>query len=172
MRHHCEVIQAIKLHEEKLGQSKEHQKFIVSVNDGEYEEIVTYNEILDHILQENSDDAIYWRFERIVAHQGPLKPRDPDYKGSRYNVLIEWPTGETTFEPLSIIGKDAPVVCAIYAKEKGLLDTEGWKRFKPLAKRQKKLFHMANQVKLRSFWTAKFTSMVMKYLITMLMLFV
>ena len=73
MRHHCEVIQVIKEHETKLGNTKEYQKFIVSVNDGEYEEIVMYNEILDHISQENSDDAIYWKFEHIVAHQGPLK---------------------------------------------------------------------------------------------------
>ena len=43
------MIQAIKEHEEKLGKTKEYQKLIVSVNDGEYEEIVTYNEILDHI---------------------------------------------------------------------------------------------------------------------------
>ena len=45
-----------------------------------------YNEILDHILQENSEEAIYWKFERIIAHQGPLLPTDPDYKGSKYNV--------------------------------------------------------------------------------------
>ena len=132
----------------KLGNTKEHQKFIVSVNDGEYEEIVTYNEILDHISQENTDDAIYWKFECIIAHQGPLLSTDLDYKGSRFNVLIEWATGETTFKPLTVIAKDAPVVCVIYAKEKGLLDTVGWKQFKLLAKCQKKLFHMVNQAKL------------------------
>ena len=110
-----------------------------------------YNEILDHISQENSDDAIYWKFKHIIAHQGPLLPTDSDYKGSRYNVLIAWATGETTFEPLTMIAKDAPVVCALYAKEKGLLDTVGWKQFKPLATHQKKLFHMANQAKLQLF---------------------
>ena len=104
------------------------------MNDGEYEDIVSYAEILDHISQDNTDHAAYWKFERIIGHQGPLKTTDLDYKGSRYNMLMEWSNGETTFEPLSIIGKDSPAPCAIYTKEKGLLDEEGWRRFKPLAK--------------------------------------
>ena len=31
---------------------------------------------------------------------------DPDWKGSKYNVQVEWETGEITFEPLSIIAAD------------------------------------------------------------------
>ena len=45
------------------------------------------------------------------------------------------------------------MTCAIYAKDNGLLDTPGWKRFKKIAKRQKKFFRMANQAKLCSFCT-------------------
>ena len=51
--------------------------------------------------------------------------------------------------------QDAPVVCALYAKESGLLEEEGWKRFKSIAKREKKLFCLVNQAKLRSFRMAK-----------------
>ena len=47
------------------------------------------------------------------------------------------------------------MTCVIYAKENNLLDEEGWRRFKPIAKRQKKLTRMINQAKLRSFHTAK-----------------
>ena len=68
--------------------------------------------------------------------------------------MIEWETGEITAEPLSIIAADDPVTCAIYAKQHNLLEFDGWKRFKGIAKRQKKLFRMANQAKLRSFWLA------------------
>ena len=125
------------------------------MNDGEYEEIVAYNDILEHITRDNEDDQPFWRFKRIIAHQGPLQPSHPDYMGSRYNVLVEWENGETTTEPLVIFAKDAPVACALYAKENALLDTEGWKIFKPIAKREKKLFCMVNQAKLRSFRTAK-----------------
>lgn len=35
---------------------------------------------------------------------------------------MEWENGEITKEPFAIIAADDPVTCAIYAKEKGLLD--------------------------------------------------
>ena len=47
---------------------------------------------------------------------------DPDWKGSRYDVQVEW---------------DDPVTCAAYAKEHDLLANEGWKRFKNHAKKDK-----------------------------------
>ena len=68
---------------------------------------------------------------------------------------MEWENGEITPEPLSIIAKDAPVACAIYARENNLLEVPGWRRFKSIAKNQKKLLRLANQAKLRSFRTAK-----------------
>jgi hypothetical protein len=54
-----------------------------------------------------------------------------------------------------MIAADDPVTCAIYAKDHGLLDTEGWKRFRSLAKRAKKMLRMVNQSKLRSYKTRK-----------------
>ena len=80
------------------------------MNDGEYEEIVAYNDILEHITHDNKDDQPFWRFKHIIAYQGPLQPSHPDYMGSRYNVLVEWENGETTTESLVIFAKDAPVV--------------------------------------------------------------
>jgi hypothetical protein len=64
----------------------------------------------------------------------------------------EW---EVSYEPLHTITADDPVMCAIYAKDHGLLDTEGWKRFRSLAKRAKKMLPMVNQSKLRSYKTCK-----------------
>ena len=60
-----------------------------------------------------------------------------------------------TFEPLDLMAKEDPVTCAIYAKDNGLLNKPGWKRFKRIAKRQKKLLRLANQAKLKSFRTKK-----------------
>ena len=68
---------------------------------------------------------------------------------------MKWSDGSITYEPLSVIGADSPVTVAIYAKKNGLLDTPGWKRFKRLAKREKKLLRMVNQAKLQSKRTAK-----------------
>jgi hypothetical protein len=37
------------------------------------------------------------------------------------------------------------VTCTVYACEHGLLEEEGWKRFKGIAKREKKMLRMVNQ---------------------------
>ena len=68
--------------------------------------------------------------------------------------MMEWENGEITCEPLSIIGADDPVTCAICAKENNLLDLPGLKQFKSIAKRQKKFDRMVNQAKLCSYRTA------------------
>ena len=86
---------------------------------------------------EGDTDEIMWKFRRIIAHQGPFKQQDKEFKGSRYNVMIEWEDGSRTYEPLGIIAKDDPVTCAAYAKDNDLLDTEGWRQFRSLAQRDK-----------------------------------
>jgi hypothetical protein len=78
-----------------------------------------------------------------------LLPTDPIYNGSSYNVQVEWESGEVTYEPLSIIARDDPITCAVYAKEKGLLDEPGWKHLKRYVKTQKKVVWSIKQAKLR-----------------------
>jgi hypothetical protein len=68
--------------------------------------------------------------------------------------MIEWETDEITKEPLKVIATNDPVTCAIYARENGLLDKPGWKRFRHIAKNEKKFTRMVNQAKLKSFNTA------------------
>jgi hypothetical protein len=91
----------------------------------------------------------------ISGHEGPLDKDHPSWKGDRFNVKVEWENGEVSYEPLCTIAADDPVTCAIYAKDHGLLDTDGWKRFSRLAKRAKKMIRMVNQSKLRSYKTCK-----------------
>jgi hypothetical protein len=57
---------------------------------------------------------------------------------------------------LDLIGKDDPVTCAEYAKKHNLLETAGWKRFRPYAKNQKKLERMSNQAKHYSYRREQF----------------
>ena len=61
----------------------------------------------------------------------------PNWKGCKYNVLVEWETGEKTYEPISVLAADDPVTCASHATENGLSHIDGWKRFKNLSKRDK-----------------------------------
>jgi len=149
------IIEAIEQHDADLAQDEVLHKFRVSVNDDQYEEILSYNEVVDHFARHNNDSPdTLWKFRRIIAHEGPLEPNHPNYKGSRFNVMLEWEAGEVTPEPLKVVAKDDPVTCAIYAADNNLLDVDGWKQFKRIANRQKKLLRMVNQAKLKSFRTA------------------
>jgi Reverse transcriptase (RNA-dependent DNA polymerase) len=154
-RFRARVVRAIVEKEDDLKKGVEYMKFICEVPNATADEIFTYNEILDHIERDNSeienDTEILYKFRHIAAHQGPLRPTDKEYKGSMYNVLVEWETGETTYEPLDMIASDDPVTCAEYAMKHNLLDTSGWKRFRRYAKNEKKLNRMINQAKLRSY---------------------
>jgi transposase InsO family protein len=152
-RHRARIVEMLDDHQYSNANSKEHVRFRLSVNDAKYEEIMSYGELLAHINKDEEQEVL-WRYKRILGHQGPLAPDDPSYNGSTYNVQLEWENGEITYEPLNVIAADDPVTCATYALEHGLLDTPGWKRFKRLASRQKKLLRMANQSKLRSYRTA------------------
>ena len=146
------IIEAIVENEQELNNHPDRIKFRCAINDEQFEEIISYNEIL-HMIEKDETEEGLWRFKSITGHQGPLSKSDKAYNGSRFNVLVHWENGESTYEPLHIIAADDPISCAIYAKENNLLEEEGWKRFKRLAKRQKKVVRLMNQTKLQSFRT-------------------
>ena len=152
-RFRAKIVQSLEDHEANLAKNPTRIQYLCSINDDQYEEILSYNDVLNYIERDEESDIV-WKFKKITGHQGPLDRNDPHYNGSKYNVMIEWENGEVTSELLGIIIKDDPVTVALYAMENGLLDTEGWKRVKGIAKQQKKLLHMVNQAKLRSYRTA------------------
>jgi hypothetical protein len=71
-------------------------KLLLTIPNEKIEEIVAYNEVLDYINDQDQTEKAdqLWKFRAITAHQGPLAQTDPNYKGSSYNVLVEWETGE------------------------------------------------------------------------------
>ena len=77
--------------------------------------------------EEANPDRPLHTLKEIVGHQGPLKPSDPNYKGSSYNVRLRWEDRSETDEPLGIVGKDDALTRADHARKHGLLDTPGWK---------------------------------------------
>ena len=134
---------------DKDGENHKNIKFVIEYGDPVYEEIISYSELSDiiekqHLVELEAEEPV-WTFKNIINHKGPLKPSDPDYKGSSWNVLVEWDDGSKTWEPLDMIGKDDPAFCAKYGLENDLLEKKGWKRFRRLARRTKKLERMAKQ---------------------------
>jgi hypothetical protein len=79
-------------------------------------------------------------FNQILAHEGPLLVKNPKYKGSSYNLLIEWDSEELTWELLNIIAADDKVTCALYGKANNMLDKKGWKYLKKAAKNIQKVY--------------------------------
>ena len=94
-------------------------------------------------------DPEFFKFRSIIGHQGPLAASDPDWKGSKYNVQVEWETGEITYELLSMSAADHPVAYAACEKENDLLAVEGWHRFRNLAKKDKVLARAIKHSKIR-----------------------
>ena len=134
------------------GQTLEDIKFKLKINKDQAEEIMSYNQLMDYIQKgtdaEEDPDSLF-KFRDIVAHQGPLESTDPNHKGSKYNVMVEWESGEVTYEPLTLISKDDPITCAVYAKKHDLLDTTGWKHLKRYAKTSRRLIRAVKQSRIR-----------------------
>ena len=114
--------------------SREDQlRFKLKIDGDQLDDLISYKQLMEY-LEDKTDtgpleDGLY-RFKCIKDHKGPYTSSDPEYNGSSYNLLIEWETGEQTWEPLSNIIASDPYTCAVYAKEHNLLNTPGWKLLK------------------------------------------
>ena len=146
----CHMVKIIDIDDH--GQPLEDIKFKLNINKDQAEESMSYNQLMDYIQKgtdaEENRDSLF-KFRDIVAHQGPLESTDPDHKGSKYNVMVEWESGEVTYEPLTLISKNDPITCAVYAKKHDLLDTTGWKHLKRYAKTSKRLIRAVKQFRIR-----------------------
>ena len=130
------------------GPPLEDMKFKLKINKDQAEEIMSYNQLMDYIQKgtDGEEDLdLLFKFKDILAHQGPLESTDPNHKGSKYNVMVEWEPGEVTYEPLTLISKEDPNNCAVYAKKRDLLDTTGWNHHKRHAKISKRPIRAVKQ---------------------------
>ena len=130
------------------GPPLEDMKFKLKINKDQAEEIMSYNQLMDYIQKgtDGEEDLdLLFKFKDILAHQGPLESTDPNQKGSKYNVMVEWEPREVTYEPLTLISKEDPINCAVYAKKRDLLDTTGWNHPKRHAKISKRTIRAVKQ---------------------------
>ena len=129
------------------GQPLEDIKLKLKINKDQAEEIMSYNQLMDYIQKgtdaEEDPDSLF-KFRHIVAHQGPLESTDPNHKGSKYNVMVEWDSGEVTYEPLTLISKDDPITCAVYAKKHDILTQQDGNTSKDMPRLPKDSSEMSN----------------------------
>ena len=133
--------------------SREDQlRFKLKIDGDQLDDLISYNQLMEY-LEDKTDtgtleDGLY-RFKCIKDHKGPYTSSDPEYNGSSYNLLIEWETGEQTWEPLSNIIASDPYTCEVYAKEHNLLNTPGWKLLKRHARTARRLIGTLKKSKYR-----------------------
>ena len=95
----------------------EMQRFLATNDEGTIEEVVTYNQILQK-LKNDDDEFGVWKFKVITSHNEPLNQSSDKYKGSKWNIRIEWENGEIAREPLGIIVKsEPPYLCYLCKRE-------------------------------------------------------
>ena len=93
--------------EQADGERVQKLSFILCIGNGKLEEIISYNQLVNHLeAAANEDNEInddLYKVRALIGHQGPLKPTDPNWKGCKYNVLVDWETWEKTYKPLSFL---------------------------------------------------------------------
>ena len=112
---------------------KDQLRFKLKIDGDQLDDLISYNQLMEYLEDKTDTGPLedgFYRFKCIKDHKVPYTSSDPEYNGSRYNLLIEWEPGEQTWEPLSNIIASDPYTCAVYAKEHNLLNTPGWKKSK------------------------------------------
>ena len=69
-------------------------------------------------------DADLRQYARISAHKF-VKHTD-EYKGSLFNLRVEWKDGGSSWEPMHSVVKSDIIAVAAYGQAHGLLETKGW----------------------------------------------
>ena len=89
--------------EQADGERIQKLSFILGIGNGKLEEIISYNQLVDHLeAAANDDNEIsddLFKFRALIGHQGPLKPTDPNSKGCKNNVPVDWETGRRLMNP-------------------------------------------------------------------------
>ena len=65
------IIEVLQKTEKDLTQHPARVKFRCSINNNEFEEILSYNDIMDLIEKDETEHGL-WKFKSISGHQGPL----------------------------------------------------------------------------------------------------
>jgi len=65
----AKIVECVADHEERNQTDPEHVWYHCTVNDDQYEDIITYNKLMDYIQKNAENDKTLWHFKRISRHQ-------------------------------------------------------------------------------------------------------
>ena len=103
-RHRAKVTRkVVEISDQENGHRVENINFILDIGNGKVEELISYNQLLEHLeyAQDNDMgmDQELFKFSSIIGHQGPLTASDPDWICNKDNVKVEWETGRSYMNP-------------------------------------------------------------------------
>ena len=150
-RRRAQITEVVEEFEGELDSDPKRVKFKAKIGDNNFEELIEYNDLMELIEEQKQFDNGTWRMRKILGHRKPRTKKD------KWNVLIEWESGERTWEPIKNIYTEDKYMLAEYARDHDLLDK--WDglykmKIKAAAKNSKTLLRMVRQAKLKSFRTA------------------
>ena len=73
----------------------------LKIDGDQLDDLIPYNQLMEYLEDKTDTGPLedgFYRFKCIKDHKGLYTSSDPDYNGSSYNLLIEWETGEQTWE--------------------------------------------------------------------------
>ena len=89
---------------------QELDKFKIKYNESQVEDTLAYNEIMNYLHRDElEEDGHVWAYRKILSHAGPFTSKDPQHRGSSYNLMVEWENGDISEEPLNWMIKENPI---------------------------------------------------------------
>ena len=82
-----QIVECLDETERIVDISNEMKRFRAKNFDGVIEEIITYNDLIDRLEESDGENGV-WKFTYIESHKCPLKPTNPEYKGSLWDVQV------------------------------------------------------------------------------------
>ncbi|KAL7527097.1 hypothetical protein ACHAXR_001802, partial [Thalassiosira sp. AJA248-18] len=148
-RRRAQITAVVEEFEGQLDSNPQRVKFKAKIGGSNFEELIEYNDLMELIEEQKEFDDGTWRFRKILNH------RAPKTKKEKWTVLIEWESGERSWEPIKEIYTGDKYMLAEYARDHDLIDKWDGPRMKirAAAKNSKTLLRMIKQTKLKSFRT-------------------
>jgi hypothetical protein len=73
LRDRARIVEVLDDHERNVADNPFLVKFKCLVGEAEFEEILSYNEVMHHIEQDDTDGETFWKYKRISGHEGPQR---------------------------------------------------------------------------------------------------
>ena len=70
-QYRARITKLVSGHGKDIEKHPEQVKFKATMNNNQFEEILIYQQVLDHILKDETTEIV-WKYKKIVGNQGPL----------------------------------------------------------------------------------------------------